>query len=72
MKQSDRILTGELLNKKLKSLTEVGGDADWNIFYLDLDGTKWRKSYPNSGYHVGGAPELTQIDYLPWEKPDTE
>lgn len=68
MKQLGEILTGQQLNEKLKSLKQVGGDENWNIFFVDLDGTKWRKSYPNSGYHGGGAPELTQIDYFPWEE----
>lgn len=62
------ILRGKELNEKLKSITEVGGDEDWNIYYVDTDGSKWRKSYPNSGYHGGGEPELQQIETFSWEE----
>ena len=72
MKHVNQIIRGKLLDEKLNSLTKVRVDEDWNVFYVDLDGTKWCKSYPNSGYHGGGEPVLTQIDYFPWEKPDTE
>ena len=67
MTRSNNILTGKELNEKLKSLTEVGGDEDWNIYYVDSDGSKWCKSYPNSEYHGGGAPELQRIDKFPWD-----
>lgn len=66
-RSSDFALTGRKLYAKLESLTEVGGDADWNIYYLDSDGSKWVKSLPNSGYHGGGAPLLTKVERFPNE-----
>jgi hypothetical protein len=61
-------LTGSGLYEKQKLLVEVGGDEDWNIYYLDPEGGKWVKSFPNSGYHGGGAPILTRVDQFPDEK----
>lgn len=58
-------LTGSELYEKQKSLIEVGGDEDWKIFYLDPEGGKWVKSFPNSSYHGGGAPMLTRVDQFP-------
>ncbi|WP_373515475.1 Imm27 family immunity protein [Persicitalea sp.] len=70
MKTYNQILTGELLDEKLESLIKVGSDEDWNIYYVSNDGEKWRMSYPNSGYHGGGSPELTQVSNFPWEVQD--
>ena len=58
-------ITGSGLYEKQKLLVEVGGDEDWNIYYLDTEGGKWVKSFPNSGYHGGGAPILTRVDHFP-------
>jgi hypothetical protein len=66
-RSSDFILTGKILDLKLESLTKVGGDSDWNSYYIDSDGSKWIKSYPNSGYHGGGAPQLTRVERFPNE-----
>ena len=67
MTKGNNILRGKELNAKLKSLTEAGGDEDWNIYYVDPEGAKWCKSYPNSGYHGGGEPELRQVEKFPWD-----
>ena len=74
MKQANQIITGQFLDEKLKSLTKVRVDEDWNVFYVDSDGIKWCKSYPNSGYHGGGEPTLREIDYLlqKFQHPNTD
>jgi hypothetical protein len=41
---------------------------NWFIYYIDLKtDEKWRKEYPNSTYHGGGAPQLVKIEKFPWE-----
>jgi hypothetical protein len=61
----DLNLMDDGIDAKLDSLTKVGGDSDWNIYYLGSDGSKWIKSYPNSGYHGGGRPSLKKVDKFP-------
>ncbi|MDR6803143.1 hypothetical protein J2Y45_000413 [Dyadobacter sp. BE34] len=63
----DIVLTGRRLELKLETLVNVGGDSDWNVYYLDSDGSKWIKSYPDSGYHGGGLPILTKVAQFPDE-----
>lgn len=67
MKNQVSILVENALNQKLKTLTGVGEDKDWNIYYVDLNRSNWCKSYPNSGLHGGGSPELYRIKKFPWE-----
>lgn len=66
-KSSDIVLTGRRIELKMETLTKVRGDGDWNVYYLDSDGTKWIKSYPYSGYHRGGLPILTRVTRFPDE-----
>lgn len=51
--------------EKQGSMVQVGGDGDWNIYYLDPAGGKWIKSFPNSHYHGGGIPKWTKVDRFP-------
>lgn len=66
-RSSDIVLTGRRIELKMETLTKVGGDRNWNVYYLDSDGTKWIKSYPDSGYHGGGLPILTKVARFPEE-----
>ena len=66
-RSSEIVLTGRRLDYKMETLTKVGGDSDWNVYYLDSDGSKWIKSYPDSGYHGGGLPTLTMVKQFPDE-----
>lgn len=63
----DIVLTGRRLELKLETLVKVRGDSDWNACYLDSDGSKWIKSYPDSAYHGGGLPILTRVVQFPDE-----
>lgn len=65
---SAQVLAGDILYEKLKSLNKIGQDKDWNIFYLDKEGVKWVLSFPNAGYHGGGAPLLTRVEFFPGEQ----
>lgn len=66
MKSSGSTLVGKELHKKMSSLKEVGGE-NWVIYYLEENGSKWCKYWPNAEYHGGGAPELKEIERFPWE-----
>jgi len=68
---SAHVLSGIILDEKLQSLIKVGGDENWNTYYLDKDGAKWVKSFPDSGYHGGGAPLLTKVEHFPNEEEGT-
>ena len=61
-----KILKGESLIKKKRSLQKVGTDENgWNIYYIADNFEKWVEECPNSEFQSGGMPQLRLIQEFP-------